>query len=50
MQCGRSTEVTVVGLLPFTFKQPSEIGSRSVAKVKAMTPKQQVSLFIYFFV
>ncbi len=43
MQCGKSTEVTVVGRLPFAFKQPSENVSRSVAEVKAMAPRQQVS-------
>ncbi|KAK2892482.1 hypothetical protein Q8A67_012470 [Cirrhinus molitorella] len=40
VQCARATEVSVVGRLPFSFKQPSEIVSRSVAEVKAMAPKQ----------
>lgn len=47
MQCGRATEVNVVERLPFSFKQPLDSGIRSLAEVKAMAPKQQVSL-IYF--
>ncbi|RXN08327.1 hypothetical protein ROHU_010451 [Labeo rohita] len=40
VQCGKRTEISVVGRLPFPFKHPREIVSRSVAEVKSMAPKQ----------
>ncbi|RXN22711.1 hypothetical protein ROHU_006671 [Labeo rohita] len=46
VQCGKKTEISVVGRLPFPFKQPKEIVSRSVAGVKSMAPKQPVCAVI----
>ncbi|XP_026111621.1 uncharacterized protein LOC113088784 [Carassius auratus] len=46
VQCGRATEVNVVERLPFSFKQPLDSGIRSLAEVKAMAPKQQVSAVV----
>lgn len=45
VQCGRTTDITVVERLSFSYKKPQGNAVRTLAEVKTMAPRQHVSFY-----
>lgn len=46
VQCSRSTEMSVTESFEFMFKEPTLSGKKTVAEVKAMAPRQEVTILV----
>ncbi|KAA0706401.1 hypothetical protein E1301_Tti021721 [Triplophysa tibetana] len=44
VQCGKSTDMSVIDTLGFQFKEPPQNVKKTIAEVKLMAPRQQVAL------